>query len=72
LTERGAYREALPLLTEVVDREPDNAFEHFYYAVALAATGHREEARGAAKKAVALDPRTARYQDLLSRIEGGS
>lgn len=71
LTERGAYAEALPLLEQVVMREPDNAFKYFYYAVALARTGHHDQARAAAKKAVALDPHTPRYQDLLSRLDRG-
>jgi tetratricopeptide (TPR) repeat protein len=70
LTEQGSYREALPLLADVVEREPENAFEHYYNGIALAATGNREEARSAAEKAVALDPQTSRYQDLLARIEG--
>jgi tetratricopeptide (TPR) repeat protein len=69
LTERGAYEDALPLLEEVTLREPNNAFGHYYQAIALEGTGNRSEALQHANTALELDPANARYQQLLRSLQ---
>jgi tetratricopeptide (TPR) repeat protein len=69
LTERGAYDDALPLLEEVTLRDPNDAFGHYYQALALEGTGKRSEALLHANKAVELDPANTRYQQLVQSLQ---
>jgi tetratricopeptide (TPR) repeat protein len=56
----GSPEGALPLWRQVLQRVPDNADYHCYYGIALRATGQRQEALEALRRAADLDPASDR------------
>ena len=56
LSDQGRFKEGLPLIEEIVRRDPDMAVSQFNYGVCLAELGRPAEAARAFLRAYSLDP----------------
>lgn len=63
----GHYKEACNVLDSIPDR---NAKWYYYSAIANSGMGNQIKSLEYAKKAVAMEPGNAEYQQLLNRLEG--
>lgn len=79
LLAKEQYDEAISVLRQATDKEPDDADFHYQLGVALEAAGKVDEARAEMKRVLELDqaslepasePDYAEVQDLRSRLEG--
>jgi len=64
----GRHAEALPLLTRAVELRPNFVAAWITRAETLDALGRRKEAVADARRALAIDPRSAKAQQLLARL----
>lgn len=69
LLQSGRAALAVELLDRAARTEPGNATRHVNLGSALLAAGRREEARAAARRALALEPRLEEVYLLLARVE---
>jgi len=68
--QHGDTARALPLLAAATQWDPGSAAFKHTYAIALSATGRRDEAKDALVEAVALDPGVASYHHALGLAYG--